>query len=394
MGIIKFSSPREEVLYTIRQKKKDQETTKFSRSMMNTLWILRDLLNQMMGSLDGIYYSITDSIQQVMGYAQADLYVLNEEETELRGFPDSSKTLFPGSLEKILQNNHTIPIEQGLAVPLIGNQDIRKDISYPSNPECIMGYLVINKPGELDESTNEHEFLLRYGRRAGPGIHNCLLRKKLKVTVENYKDLLNIVAHEFRGLVVSAQAAIAVGNFDDLENILKFLEGEVNKYLKLENFEKGGLKLEIKPVDIGKEIIPPVLERIQWILHKYKRNMDESLGGIPPEKYFAYCDAPYIETVFSNLFSNAVQHGSEDRPIAYGVKDIGDYLEFNVWNSGAIPEEERVGLFEKFQKGSRSKGTGFGLYMSKKIIGLHKGEMWVDFGDDYTDFKFTLPKAV
>ena len=64
-------------------------------------------------------------------------------------------------------------------------------------------------------------------------------------------------------------------------------------------------------------------------------------------------------------------------------------------------EVEKINLFQKFGKINRSsqgfdvisEGSGLGLYISKKIIELHGGEIWVESEgrNKGSIFYFTLP---
>ena len=66
-------------------------------------------------------------------------------------------------------------------------------------------------------------------------------------------------------------------------------------------------------------------------------------------------------------------------------------------NGIGIPEKSIPHLFTKFYRVSGvleqgSKGTGLGLYISKSIVNMHKGDIWVEseLGVGST-FYFTVP---
>jgi len=403
MAQSEFSSPLEEVLHTIQKKKEDQEVMQFSREMKDSIWILRDLMNQV-DTIEGAYISAVEVLKQVMGYPEVYLYMLDEEETNLSS-PLSPETTpkFQLTLEKALEDIEAKKADDFSLIPLVGNNTIRKELGFPANPACILGYLAI-KP--LAKGIEE-EFLLRYGRRAGPELHQFQLESGYRTKNQNYKDLLNIVSHELRtpALIITSilkllgKTKTADGTYplnqEDFERIRDcafYIEGEVGKYLNLETIESGKLKLNPERVDLCIDIVEPVLRHVKYRIRRSKRQVDMTLGGIPAG-FYAMADKRILPTALMNLFDNAIKHGLPDRPIAYGIKDAGEFWELNVWNSGAIPPEVRGSLFEKFSKGVQSTGTGIGLYESNKIIALHGGRMWVDFGYDFTDFKFTVKKA-
>jgi CheY-like chemotaxis protein len=78
----------------------------------------------------------------------------------------------------------------------------------------------------------------------------------------------------------------------------------------------------------------------------------------------------------------------------------GDVAEVTVRDTGiGIAEDERERIFEAFQRGGRgvrttTEGTGLGLTLSKRIVELHGGRLWMEsvLGEGSL-FGFSLPLA-
>ena len=108
-------------------------------------------------------------------------------------------------------------------------------------------------------------------------------------------------------------------------------------------------------------------------------------------------DPTQLRQVFQNLIKNAVEHGADDGPeVTISATDDGDCWEFSVTDDGdGIPVEDQGRLFDIFQTGSASGGTGIGLAVCKRIVSRHEGDIWVDSAEgEGTTFHFTVPKAV
>jgi signal transduction histidine kinase len=82
------------------------------------------------------------------------------------------------------------------------------------------------------------------------------------------------------------------------------------------------------------------------------------------------------------------------------ISDDGILISINDNGIGFTEEEKslifkRFGKIERYDKGweVNIEGTGLGLYISKKIIELHGGKIWVvsEGRDKGSTFNFTLP---
>jgi two-component system sensor histidine kinase/response regulator len=107
-------------------------------------------------------------------------------------------------------------------------------------------------------------------------------------------------------------------------------------------------------------------------------------------------DAPRLLQVFSNLLSNAVQHGAGGSSISVVVEGRGDDVVVRVQNQGAIPREILPKIFDPFRgarAASGARGLGLGLFISQQIVKAHGGTIDVrSTDDDGTTFSLVFPK--
>ena len=109
-------------------------------------------------------------------------------------------------------------------------------------------------------------------------------------------------------------------------------------------------------------------------------------------------DVDYIQfkRVIKNLISNAISYGKSDTNIDIGAKDKSDCSIITVKDYGkGISKEDIDKVFNKYysaHKKFRKIGTGLGLYLSKKLINAHGGDLTVESREgEYTEFIIKLP---
>lgn len=102
-------------------------------------------------------------------------------------------------------------------------------------------------------------------------------------------------------------------------------------------------------------------------------------------------DPRRVGQVLDNLLDNAVQAGE---PVTASVKEEGGRLVYEVRDAGpGVPEVDRARLFDPFFT-TRTRGTGLGLAVVKRVVELHRGSVAVeDAPGGGACFRVALPRA-
>ncbi|HAH25089.1 MAG TPA: hypothetical protein DCL77_15255 [Prolixibacteraceae bacterium] len=108
-------------------------------------------------------------------------------------------------------------------------------------------------------------------------------------------------------------------------------------------------------------------------------------------------DSYRIKQVFNNLIGNALKFTHEGYiEVGYQLKD--EMIEFHVKDTGiGIAPEYHLAIFDRFRQVDTAKtrkygGNGLGLAISKNLVELLGGNIWVTSEpDNYSNFYFTIP---
>jgi signal transduction histidine kinase len=113
-----------------------------------------------------------------------------------------------------------------------------------------------------------------------------------------------------------------------------------------------------------------------------------------------YADPGRFKQILYNLLSNAVKFTPDGgRITVYARRAVPDALEIAVADTGiGIKAEDQAKLFQEFVRLENSltkghEGTGLGLALTKKLVELHGGKIWVESRGEGSGstFTFTLP---
>jgi signal transduction histidine kinase len=144
----------------------------------------------------------------------------------------------------------------------------------------------------------------------------------------------------------------------------------------------------------------PLCERIVEELQAFHPGVDIVFAKkVSAEGAF---DGPRMEQVFSNIISNAVQHGDNQHPVQVDLDVSEENIIFSVHNSGKpIPEDVLPFIFNPMGRFSQhsvvdhgpSEGLGLGLFIASEIVVSHGGVIEVTSAEGHgTTFFVRLPK--
>ena len=104
---------------------------------------------------------------------------------------------------------------------------------------------------------------------------------------------------------------------------------------------------------------------------------------VDPQVGVLDADRLRFRQVVLNMLSNAVKFTPEGGRVGVRASIRGQDLVVEVTDTGpGVPAEDRQRIFDAFQQGARhpeqTEGTGLGLTLSKRILELHGGRIWVE----------------
>lgn len=169
----------------------------------------------------------------------------------------------------------------------------------------------------------------------------------------------------------------------------------VGQVLDVTRMEEGRMVME--PVRCyADEIIHAAVETHYPILNKNRNRLDIRIESSLPA---IHADPARISQVIVNLISNAVRFTTDGVIVISAKKEDGKILVCVSDTGAGITAEQLPHLFQRYGKkqksgGGQDTGTGLGLYICKRIVEQHGGEIWLESKEGSgTSVFFTLPSA-
>ena len=145
--------------------------------------------------------------------------------------------------------------------------------------------------------------------------------------------------------------------------------------------------------------LAPICERIVEEIQAFHPDAEIILHT--KTQAFGMFDGPRIEQVFSNIISNAVQHGGARLPINVELTATAETVVFTVHNLGEpIPADVLPFIFNPMGRFSQrsvtehgpAAGLGLGLFIASEIVTAHQGLIEVESGvETGTVFRVSVP---
>jgi two-component system, NtrC family, sensor kinase len=347
-----------------------------------------------------------------------------EEQAELSGIrmPLADGPLmarsFRDNVALVFNEDHPIPPELRLRPPYSRVRPLRTN-NLASVPLIARGTPVgvlsaDNRARRVPIQPDTIELLQTFASHAAVAIENARLfreiadqSRQLEVASRHKSEFLANMSHELRtplNAILGFSEILAEGMFGDINDkqaeylgdILesgRHLLSLINDILDLSKIEAGRMELEATDFDL-----PTAIDNTLTLVRERAGRRGITLGrAIDGRVRTIRADERKVKQVVLNLLSNALKFTPEGGRIDVRASLGEGLVEVSVADTGVgIAPEDQEAVFEEFrQVGTADKnveGTGLGLALSRKFIGLHGGRIWVEskLGQGST-FTFTLP---
>ena len=275
-----------------------------------------------------------------------------------------------------------------LAVPLLWEQEI-------------IGALVVRRRVTGAFPARAAELLETLASQSAVAIHNARVfrelqqkSRELEVASRHKSEFLASMSHELRtplNAVIGFSDVLLERMFGELndrqDEYLRDIRDSgrhllelINEILDLSKVEAGRMELDLVPVSI-----PHVLEHGVAMVRERASQRNISLAlDIDPELGSVLVDELKLKQVVLNLLTNAVKFSEDGGSIDVAARLTDGDVHVTVRDTGiGIADAEQERVFEAFQRGGRgartsAEGTGLGLTLSKRIVELHGGRMWME----------------
>ena len=180
---------------------------------------------------------------------------------------------------------------------------------------------------------------------------------------------------------------------DDILSSAYHLLSLINDVLDLSKVEAGQVELEVAPFSLREALESGV------VMVRERATLDgvKVAYSADPEVDLVEGDERRIRQVIFNLLSNAVKFTPDGGAVDVSAAQVNGEVRVSVADTGpGLAPEDHDRIFEEFQQTDlgleQREGTGLGLALSKRLVELHGGRIWVDseLGKGST-FVFTLP---
>jgi signal transduction histidine kinase/CheY-like chemotaxis protein len=279
----------------------------------------------------------------------------------------------------------------------------------------IVGVLVIRRRSTGTFSPDVKELLQTFASQSALAIVNARLftelqtkTKELEIASHHKSEFLASMSHELRtplNAVIGFSEVLLDRMFGeinerqdeylrDIWNSGRHLLELLNEILDLSKVEAGQMVLEPSTFTVGSALeytLAMVRERAS--LHAITVTVDvaKDVGKVE-------LDELRFKQVVLNLLSNAVKFTPDGGSVSVRAYREGTALVVTVADTGiGVPAEDQERIFESFQQGRRGapkeEGTGLGLTLSRRIVSLFGGRMWLESTPGVgSTFGFSIPR--
>lgn len=215
------------------------------------------------------------------------------------------------------------------------------------------------------------------------------MSREIRLQNEQREDYVHALSHDLRTplAVIIGQAttlqrypdkvASAPERFDPIIVSARRMNDMIQDLVDSARLESGQLRLNLATVNLPAFVFELKVRLAGVVPSERIRIADEE--GLPA----ALADPTRLERILSNLVTNAFKYSAPGSDVAICFRQAEGQKVISVSDEGpGIPDEEIPRLFQRFHRSpqaqERHEGLGLGLYVTKMLVEVQGGNIWVE----------------
>lgn len=229
----------------------------------------------------------------------------------------------------------------------------------------------------------------------------------LRDAVQAREDVLAVVSHDIRNFLqaiksgvqmlnkppekLGAEARVAIHG--RLSSTVDLMNRVIADLLDMASIRTGRIEVKLRP-EIAAHLVNEAIAVHEPLAQQKGIRLVAECDALAA---VVLCDRERILQVFANLLGNAIKFCRHGDQIRVSMQRVEDRMQASVIDTGpGIASEDLPLVFDAYFSGAKNRrhGTGLGLYITKRIVEAHEGNIWIDSAPGKgTSVHFTLPLA-
>ena len=300
-----------------------------------------------------------------------------------------------------IDKNNIILFANHQALQLLGlntNEIVGKEVAEVAKSNDLFNFLISNEssgPFKIVVENRENYFIKEFIDVAqGEGnskvivLRNITSFKELDVAKTNF---IATISHELKTPLAASDFSLKlledqrIGTLsDEQKELIQNLKQDNQRILKIISELLNMSQVETGKIELDVQVVNPYLiidHAIETVATSAKEKKIEIKKIVEDGLPLIKADAEKSTWVLNNFLTNAIKYSVEGGSITIVAKVANETVAFSVEDNGpGIAKEYQSRLFERYFQvpGSKAKGTGLGLGISREFIIAQNGKIWVE----------------